>query len=351
MSIIPSNEFTGKILPPSTEYPYGKAKNVSSPGAADGTPLVANLLNDIFGFQQFLLDKAGIVPNGTPDTAVNSQYFQALWKIINMMSITINLTVDADYTLTATENLYKNITITDSGNLLTISRNIIVDNVGKFFIVTNSTSYDLTIKTSSGTGVIVVANTSLNLVNNGVDVTIFNKEATETFKGIAKIATNAIVDNINNTSNNSDIMTPDKTRRMITNESLGSLYTLASPVQIFSNQNSLNGSNFNVSINIDLTNINGVDYSNKKYLFLNMFCMANRKSGTGASNTFNLTANNLGSGFVVINSSSAIETNSIANTMQIVPVNGNTLTITRSRTGGTLVCEYYMSITLTGYFD
>ncbi|MBK2258744.1 phage tail protein [Francisella philomiragia] len=170
MSIIPFNEFTGKILPPSTEYPYGKAKNVSSQGAGDGTPLVANLLNDIFGFQQFLLDKAGIVPNGTPDTAVNSQYFQALWKIVNMMSITINLTADADYTLTATENLHKNITITDTGNVLTATRNIVVDNIGKQLVVTNSTNYDLEVKTNSGNGVVISVGSTKTLINNSSEI-------------------------------------------------------------------------------------------------------------------------------------------------------------------------------------
>ncbi|WP_265658588.1 hypothetical protein [Francisella philomiragia] len=171
MSIIPSNEFTGKILPSSIEYPYGKAKNVSSQGAGDGTPLVANLLNDIFGFQQFLLDKAGIVPNGTPDTAVNSQYFQALWKIMNMMSITINLTADADYTLTATDNLYKNITITDTGNILTSTRTIFVDNIAKKFIITNNTNFDLTIKIPASTGTTIVpAQEQAELLNNSTDI-------------------------------------------------------------------------------------------------------------------------------------------------------------------------------------
>lgn len=63
-------------------YPYGKAQNVSSPGAGDGTPWVALLLNDIFGFQQKLLTAAGIVPSGTPDNIVTSQYYDALLAII-----------------------------------------------------------------------------------------------------------------------------------------------------------------------------------------------------------------------------------------------------------------------------
>lgn len=62
-------------------YPHGKAQNETSPGDDDGTPLEQALVNDIFGFQQALLGEAGLTPSGTPDTAVASQYLQAL-KII-----------------------------------------------------------------------------------------------------------------------------------------------------------------------------------------------------------------------------------------------------------------------------
>jgi len=82
MSINPSTEFVGKIdnsVP--LEYPYGKAQNITAPGDGLGTPLVAALLNDIFGFQQALLKYSGIVPSGTPDKLGASQYLQSIVEL------------------------------------------------------------------------------------------------------------------------------------------------------------------------------------------------------------------------------------------------------------------------------
>jgi len=78
MAINPTNEFVGKIASDPTNYPYGKAKNVTSTGDGTGTPWVASLLNDIFGFQQSLLKAAGITPSGTPDKFGTSEYLQSV---------------------------------------------------------------------------------------------------------------------------------------------------------------------------------------------------------------------------------------------------------------------------------
>ena len=64
-------------------YPEGKGKNISAPGNTDGTPWERGVINDIFGLQQFLLATAGLSPNGTPDTAVSSQYFQAMRQLLS----------------------------------------------------------------------------------------------------------------------------------------------------------------------------------------------------------------------------------------------------------------------------
>jgi hypothetical protein len=61
-------------------YPQGKAKNVSVPGAGDGTPWTANILNDIWGFLQALIKGVGATPSGSPDTATASQYAQSLLR-------------------------------------------------------------------------------------------------------------------------------------------------------------------------------------------------------------------------------------------------------------------------------
>jgi len=76
----------GTILPAQTDtdpsaYPQGKAKNVTVPGAGDGTPWYADLVNDlIFGPMQRFLKLTGTVPSGTPDTADDSQHVDAMQR-------------------------------------------------------------------------------------------------------------------------------------------------------------------------------------------------------------------------------------------------------------------------------
>jgi hypothetical protein len=64
-------------------YPYGKAKNVSADDAADGFPFERDYINDQFGFFQKLLVESGTTPNGNVDTALSSQYFNALQNVIS----------------------------------------------------------------------------------------------------------------------------------------------------------------------------------------------------------------------------------------------------------------------------
>lgn len=82
MAINPGDLYPGKTKAPDTDYPYGSARNVTTPGDGTGTPWEAALVNDIFGFQQAILDAAGVVPTGTPDRVGASQYLQALIDII-----------------------------------------------------------------------------------------------------------------------------------------------------------------------------------------------------------------------------------------------------------------------------
>lgn len=66
----------------SASYPWGSFKNASAPGALDGTPFEKQWANDVYGFLQALLSKAGLVPSGAPDTAEASQYLQAIQYLI-----------------------------------------------------------------------------------------------------------------------------------------------------------------------------------------------------------------------------------------------------------------------------
>lgn len=65
-----------------TNYPQGKAKNITAPGSTDGTPWERDIINDIFGFQQSILNFAGQTPNGSPESINNPQYLAALFQIL-----------------------------------------------------------------------------------------------------------------------------------------------------------------------------------------------------------------------------------------------------------------------------
>ena len=65
-----------------TGYPFGKAQNITTPGDGTGTPLIAEWLNDVFGFFAALANYAGITPSGTPDKVGASQLLEALEYII-----------------------------------------------------------------------------------------------------------------------------------------------------------------------------------------------------------------------------------------------------------------------------
>lgn len=78
MSINPETQYPGKINPSDASYPYGSARNITVPGDGTGTPWEAAIVNDLLGWQQALLTRAGIVPSGSPDTVLASQYLEAL---------------------------------------------------------------------------------------------------------------------------------------------------------------------------------------------------------------------------------------------------------------------------------
>ena len=54
---------------PDPNFPFGAATNDTVPGDFSGTPLVAILINDIWGFFQALVDNADITPSGSPDNS------------------------------------------------------------------------------------------------------------------------------------------------------------------------------------------------------------------------------------------------------------------------------------------
>lgn len=80
MAINPETQYPGKIAPSTPDYPFGSARNITTPGDGTGTPWEAALVNDVFGFQQALMDFAGVTPSGTPDKVGRSQYLDAVGR-------------------------------------------------------------------------------------------------------------------------------------------------------------------------------------------------------------------------------------------------------------------------------
>jgi hypothetical protein len=75
-SALPEN--SGRITAPDANYTYGSAKDDSTGTTGDGTPIKKALLNDTYGFFQWLLTQAGIVPSGNAETILASDMGDSL---------------------------------------------------------------------------------------------------------------------------------------------------------------------------------------------------------------------------------------------------------------------------------
>jgi hypothetical protein len=97
-------EYPGKVAAATADYPLGVARNVSAPGALDGTPWEQLLYRDIQGLLQGLLEQvpAGpVAPSGTPDTALTSQYIDSLKLIVQGLDVTTFANAELDTALRA----------------------------------------------------------------------------------------------------------------------------------------------------------------------------------------------------------------------------------------------------------
>lgn len=175
MAINPNAQYPGKVSTPSTNYPYGGAQNITAPGDGTGTPWESALVNDMFGMQQRLLGLMGITPSGTPDNAVNAQYVDAMWGLNNVRTEEYTMVADANYTLTAEQNLHNRLVISATPLLITAPRDIIIDNVERVFTVEidpTGIAFAITFKTATGTGVAVAPGATVELRSDGTDVVI-----------------------------------------------------------------------------------------------------------------------------------------------------------------------------------
>lgn len=82
MALIIENKYPGKSNAADANYPFGSARNITTPGDGTGTPLEQAWVNDLFGFQQALLGSGGVTPSGNVDTVLSSDYLDALLNVI-----------------------------------------------------------------------------------------------------------------------------------------------------------------------------------------------------------------------------------------------------------------------------
>lgn len=113
--------------------------------------------------------------------------------------VTINFTTDTDLTLTNTQNQYGRLILTDTGVILTTSKNVIVDNKARRFLVQNNTLQSLTIKTLSGTGVEILPTEFKDLYCDGTNVLNITSQSS------LEIAT---AEEIRNGTDNSKVVSP-----------------------------------------------------------------------------------------------------------------------------------------------
>lgn len=81
LNLTTNTAFTGRHTAATSDYPYGSAQDETSVGAGDGTPYIAARSNDVFGFMQALLTASNQTPTGNADTALVSQYMQAVVEL------------------------------------------------------------------------------------------------------------------------------------------------------------------------------------------------------------------------------------------------------------------------------
>lgn len=78
MALKLNERYPGRFNNPTTSYPQGSFKNRTAPNAQDGSYLEQDWANDLLGFLGRLITVSGVTLNGNVDTALTSQYYDAL---------------------------------------------------------------------------------------------------------------------------------------------------------------------------------------------------------------------------------------------------------------------------------
>lgn len=90
-----NTQYPTKSKAPDSDYPYGSAQNITTAGDGTGSPWEKQVLNDLLGMQQELLDLAGKVPSGSADVVGTSQYVDSIRAISGHPGVCVPLFLNA----------------------------------------------------------------------------------------------------------------------------------------------------------------------------------------------------------------------------------------------------------------
>lgn len=81
MALKLNERYPGRFNNPTPSYPQGSFKNRTAPTAQDGSYLEQDWMNDIMGLLGRLITVSGVTLDGNVDTALSSQYYDAMSAI------------------------------------------------------------------------------------------------------------------------------------------------------------------------------------------------------------------------------------------------------------------------------
>jgi hypothetical protein len=159
MALNPSSRYPSQIDTDDAGYPRGKARNAGSYQDGTGTPLEKDWVNDLFGFQQALLDAANIVPSGIPDEVGASQYLTALVTIGSRVLSGETFTVEGGGTILLQDDADLNVV---EGAAINVSGVINIDSGGHIDVDSGAD-----INLASGSDLNVASGGDINVVTGG----------------------------------------------------------------------------------------------------------------------------------------------------------------------------------------
>ncbi len=166
-------KFDPRANPIDSNYPTGSIKNETVPGANDGTPLDADWGNDEQGFTDALLNAAGIVHSGDPDTVLVSDRFNAILSLFNKINMQVFATVADLKNGTTIGGI--NATISNTTSVATLGYYSVGDGGASIYDINNDSSVDTFSSFSIGGGLYahlqhegVIKSTQFGVMPDGV---------------------------------------------------------------------------------------------------------------------------------------------------------------------------------------